>query len=164
MEPARATVKQQSGKKSKDISIDFPRPNRVDVIERKKRQENPFKQFVYSLESPTFVVDPFSALFLVQSLAWEQGTTEKFDIFTGSRQYELQLYCRGEKTIKSNGNDQEVWVIEPKLVMLTTPFTTKLSDYEIYLSTDPDRTLMRINGASKLGNVAVELVEFTPQQ
>ena len=161
MEPARATVEQHSGKKRKDISIDFPRPNRLDVIEKKKRDENPLKQFAYSLESPTFVVDPFSALFLVQSLAWQQGNIEIFDIFTGSRQYELQLYCSGKQTIESNGIDEQVWVIEPRLVMLTTPFTTKLSDYKIFLSTDPDRTLMRISGSSKLGDVAVELAGFT---
>ena len=161
MEPARASVEQQSGKKRKNISIDFPRPNRVDVVEKKKRDENPLKQFAYSLESPTFVVDPFSALFLVQSLAWQQGNTEIFDIFTGSRQYELQLYCSGKQTIESIGIEEEVWVIEPRLVMLTAPFTTKLSDYEIFLSTDPDRTVMGINGTSKYGNVSVELAEFT---
>lgn len=160
--PMSADIEQQAGDKSRQISIDFPDTNRVDVTETKLKKGVEVRQKEYSLESQNFIVDPFSAIFLVRSLDWELGMAEVFDVFTGKRQYELRLYCRAETTIEIQGQPRKVWEIQPRAFSVTDPKKEKMSDFLLYLSMDEQREILMISGRPKAGTMNATLRKFTP--
>ena len=160
LQPITADIESESGEKRKEISIRFPQSNRMEITEKKLRGEV-VRQKDYSLESQTFVLDPFSAIFLVRSLDWHVGMAEVFDIFTGKRQYELRLLCTGEETIEIEGVEREAWVIRPEIVTLTYPRETKLEEYSLYLSKDEQNDILMISGEQKIGNMVAKIRKFT---
>lgn len=159
--PIAADIESQSGEKKKEVSIRFPETNRIAITETKSNQGKTTKSSEYVLESETFLLDPFSTIFLVRSLDWHVGMAEVFDIFTGKRQYELRLLCQSVANLKLGGVMRDVWVIQPEIVTLTHLRKTKLSNYSIYLSKDEQKDILMISGEPKLGRMVAKMRKFS---
>lgn len=162
VKPQSANIEQQSGKRKKEVSVAFPRENLIEVTEQQSGQGEENNTTEYSIESTSFILDPFSTLFLVRAMDWELGMMEIFDVFSGRKQYELRLACTGETTMEYEGIKRDVWVIIPQATPPDKPEEQKLADYEILLSQDDKREVLVINGKTKVGRLTAQLRKFTP--
>ena len=117
----------------------------------------------YFFESESFILDPFSTLFLVQSLDWHVGMAEVFEIVTGKRHYELRLNCDRETTLQIAGEPRDAWVINPRAVKVSDKNEKpRMTSYEIFLSQERTREILLISGKSKVGRVEVRKRKFEP--
>ncbi|WP_163337455.1 DUF3108 domain-containing protein [Desulfopila sp. IMCC35008] len=160
--PLSATIKQRSGTKIRDVSMMFPSEKKVIVSQQdlKAGEESTVKE--YSLESDSFILDPFSTLFLVRALDWEVGMAEIFHVFTGKKTYELKLLCNETSRLATDGVKRDVWVIRPQVTTLTEPFETRLAGYEVLLSRDERREILMIKGKANVGKLVARMRKFTP--
>lgn len=160
LKPIAADIESQAGERKKEISIRFPQANRMEIRETKTKEGKTTKLHEYVLESDNFVLDPFSTIFLVRSLDWHVGMAEVFDIFTGTRQYELRLLCKSVENIEIEDSLRTAWVIQPEITTLTSPREKKLEKYSLYLSKDEQRDILMISGEPKIGNITVKMRKF----
>ena len=151
--PIKATVEENAGRKKKNIEIQFPETNRADSVEVKKVGNKTKSVTEGSATSDSFLIDPFSAIFLVRHLDWELGMAEVFEVFTGKKKYELKLYCDSVTTKTIAGNSREAWLIIPETTDLSKPNAEKKSEFRIYLSKDEQKEILKIEGAPKIGRV-----------
>lgn len=162
IKPLSATIEQRSGTKSRDVSMLFPHENKIIVSQQDVTSGEGATVKEYSLESDTFILDPFSTLFLVRALDWEVGMAEVFHVFTGKRQYELKLLCSEISTLTTDGVKRDVWLIHPQVTTLTQPSETRLAGYEVVLSKDERREILLITGKANVGNLMARMRKFTP--
>ncbi|THB79664.1 MAG: DUF3108 domain-containing protein [Desulfobulbaceae bacterium] len=158
--PQTVTIMEQSGKKRKTIEAEYPAPNRVSSVEvtKKKGEKTNIKEKEF--ESESFLLDPFSTVFLIRSLDWQVGDREIFDIFTGKEQFEFELYCSQEKVLQINGKSRKSWEIIPSSRTLTEPVKTVMANWAIYLSQDESREILQIVGHPKIGKIVAKMRKF----
>ncbi|KJR97475.1 MAG: hypothetical protein VR65_24215 [Desulfobulbaceae bacterium BRH_c16a] len=157
IQPTQAVVEEQAGSKHKITLIEFPEPDRVTAVQIETRRGKKPKRTEKEFSSESFVLDPFSTVFLLRSLNWAAGTTEVFDIFTGNKQYELQLFCRGETALEVEGTVRDVWEIVLQTRSLEEPRKKKMSGYVVYLSRDSRRDILKVTGKAKIGRIVASM-------
>ena len=161
LKPVAASIEEQTGRKGKQIAIDFQQENKVDVTETRLKKGKTVNTQDYFFESESFILDPFSTLFLVQSLDWDVGMAEVFEIVTGKRHYELKLNCDREATLEIGGKSRDVWVISPRAVSISgKDKKPKMTSYEVFLSQDSAREILLISGKIKMGRVEARKRKF----
>lgn len=158
--PRSTTIEEQTGSKSKKYFAQFPEPNRVTSVKIETKDGKKTQRSEHEFLSESFVLDPFSTIFLIRSLKWQVGDVEVFDIFTGKKHYELQLVCRAETTMIFKGEKRKVWEIIPQTLSLTEPRKIKLSGFAIYLSQDNRREILKITGEPSIGRVVARMRKF----
>lgn len=158
--PRATTIVEQTGSKDKKYVAEFPEPDRVTSVRTESVDGNQTKREENEFVSESFILDPFSTVFLIRSLKWKVGDVEIFDIFTGKKQYELHLICRQEKEINFQGEMRPVWEIVPKSFSLTHPRKEKLSNFAIYLSQDNKREILKITGDPSIGRIVARMRKF----
>lgn len=158
--PLNATIEEQTGNKSKQYEMNFAEPDKVNItqVEQKGNQAPKVKE--QDFESENFVLDPFSTVYLIRSIAWNEGLTEIFDVVTGSKQYELRLTCTGSLPVEINGDTREAWVIQPETRNLAKPKKSRTTSWQIYLSRDDMREILKISGHPKIGRVEARMRKF----
>lgn len=161
LQPSIAHIEERTGNKKKTIQAEFPEPNIVTTIEKESEGGSPTTQKEKEFVSDTFILDPFSTVFLIRSLDWQIGTSEVFDIFTGNKQYELHLFCSGETVINVDGIDRKAWEIIPQTRSLKKPHKKKMSGFVVYLSQDEKREILKISGEPKIGRIVADLRKYT---
>lgn len=161
LQPSIASIEEHSGNKKKTIQAEFPEPNKVTTIEKEFKAGGPIAQKEKEFVSDTFILDPFSTVFLIRSLDWQIGTSEVFDIFTGNKQYELHLFCKGEEVLNVDGIDRKAWEIIPQTRSLKQPYKKKMSGFVVYLSQDEHREILKITGEPKIGRIVADLRKYT---
>jgi hypothetical protein len=161
LQPSTAFIEERTGNKKKTIQAEFPKPNRVTTIEKESKAGGPIDRKEKEFVSETFILDPFSTVFLIRSLDWQIGTAEVFDVFTGNKQYELQLLCRGETVLNVDGIDRNAWEIVPQTRSLKKPHKLKMSGFVVYLSQDERREILKITGEPGIGRIVADLRKFT---
>lgn len=160
IQPNHAVVEEQTGSKHKMTLIEFPEPDRVTAVQVETRRGKKPKRTEKEFSSESFVLDPFSTVFLLRSLNWKAGATEVFDIFTGNKQYELELFCRGETAVEVEGTVRDVWEIVLQTRSLEEPKKNKknkMSRYVVYLSRDSRRDILKITGKAKMGRIVASM-------
>ena len=162
LQPITAIIEEESGIKKKTIHVNFPKPNKVTAVEFESKHGQPPTRTENEFNSESFVLDPFSIVYLIRSLKWEVGTAEIFDVFTGKKQYEIQLVCRGETVLDINGVKRRAWEIIPQTRTLTKPQELRMSGFVIYLSNDPLKEILKITGHPKIGRIVVKVRKFSP--
>ncbi len=163
LKPVAASIEEQTGRKGKEIAIDFQEENKVEVRETRLKKGKRVSSQDYLFESESFILDPFSTLFLVQSLDWSVGMAEVFEIVTGKRHYELRLNCDRETSLDFGGESWEAWVINPRAVRIDgKDQEPKMTGYEVFLSQDIAREILLISGKTKVGRVEVRKRKFEP--
>ena len=161
LQPRTAFIEERTGNKKKTIQAEFPKPNRVTTIEKESKAGGPIDRKEKEFVSETFILDPFSTVFLIRSLDWQIGTAEVFDVFTGNKQYELQLLCKGETVLNVDGIDRSVWEIVPQTRSLKKPHEIKMSGFVVYLSQDERREILKITGEPGIGRIVAHLRKFS---
>lgn len=121
----------------------------------------------YRFNPDNFTLDPFSAVFLALSLNWEIGDTRRFDTFTGTGRYLVELTAVEKTDIDVDGSRREAVVISPGVINLTQDDTgeedDRLREARIYISTDPSREILRIESDVFIGTVSAQMDSFTPR-
>lgn len=159
--PIEAKVTESGGKRKKTTTITFPAEDRASAVAVETGSEEEEVTTV-NAESETFLVDPFTVVFLVRHLDWHVGMAEIFDVFTGRKQYFLTLFC-AEVTIKSiNGEQREAWVITPSSREVGNPDAEERSNFTIYLSKDEKKEILKIEGVARIGRVKAIMRYFVP--
>ncbi len=160
--PIKAEIREQSRKKSKTIDMNFPETDRVEAIEVKSEGGKEPRITKREFTSETFVLDPFSTVFLVRQLDWEVGMAEVFDLFTGKKQYELQLLCDSVVTLTVGKKERETWLILPRIRSLNGDEKVKNNNFKLYLSKDERKEVLKIEGAPKIGRIEARIRKFEP--
>lgn len=161
LQPSTARIEERTGNKKKTIQAEFPKPNTVTTIEKESKAGGPTTRKEKEFVSETFILDPFSTVFLIRSLDWQIGTAELFDVFTGNKQYELQLFCKGETVLNVDGVARNAWEIVPRTRSLKKPSEIKMSGFVVYLSQDERKEILKITGEPKIGRIVANLRKFT---
>lgn len=156
VQPSEARIEEHKGSKMKTFLLKFPEPNRASTVQIEENDgKTPIrthKEFV----SESFVLDPFSTVFFIRSINWQVGDKQVFDILTGKKQYELKLDCQGEKVLAIDGKPRDTWEIVLESRSLEEPRKIKLSGV-IYLSKDPSREILKVNGKHKFGKIVAHM-------
>lgn len=158
--PKHAAIVEQTGKRIKSFDIQFPSPNQVDVFQKDTGGGEPTTTKEKSFTSDSFVLDPFSVVYLIRSLEWKKGTAETFDVFTGKKQYELILYCSGETTLTVGKEQRKAWLIHPRTRTLDKERKLALSRWTVYLSQDSRRQILQITGHPSIGKITARMRKF----
>ena len=164
LQPQTAKIIEQTGSKKKTINAEFESHNRIVVKEEESKGNNPPKFKTKEYESESFILDPFSIVFLIRSLDWQVGTSEVFDLFTGAKQYEIHLRCKEETVLTVDGVVRPCWVIVPETRTLKTPQEVKMSGFKIYLSQDERKEILKITGDPKIGRIVANLRKFQKRE
>lgn len=158
--PRSAIIEEKTGSKNKKFIARFPEPDRVTSVQIENTEGQRVKHEENEFISESFILDPFSTVFLIRSLKWKVGDVEIFDVFTGKKQYELHLICRRETKIEFNEELRPVWEIVPKTFTLSHPRKEKLSHFSVYLSKDNKREILKITGDPSIGRVVARMRKF----
>jgi len=164
LEPQSASIVERTGSKKKTIEAAFEGPDRIVAIEEEVKGDNPPKVKTKEYESESFILDPFSIVFLIRSLNWQLGSSEVFDIFTGSKQYEIHLHCKEEMIVIVDDVPRPCWVIAPETWTLTEPKKMRGSGFKIYLSQDERKEILKITGNPKIGKIVADLRKFQERE
>lgn len=161
--PVSARIVEKSGRKEKNVTIDFLDSGQVKSVETRMKggkvveiQEQEFTPELFSL-------DPFSAVYLIRHLDWEAGMAEVFDIVTGKRQYRLRFFCHSTHDLDFNGETREAWLIVPQVIALDSEEKAVEESFKIYLSRDGKKEILKIEGEPKIGRVKARIREFQPE-
>ena len=162
--PIRTVLSSQEGRRRKKNVIKYQDDGRVEMIEtrsegrgepRINKEERQFERLVF---------DPFSAFFLARRVAWHQGKSQEFEVFTGSDRYLIELNAVGKRQLEIAGERREAWVIIPTIENLTDPKkNNKVGAVTIYLSADERKDLLKIVSKVYIGKVKLCLESFRPE-
>jgi len=160
IQPVHAVIEEKTGSKNKTILMEFPQPNRVTAVQLEAKDGKKPKRTEKEFTSASFVLDPFSTAVLLRGLKWQVGATEIFDIFTGRKEYELKLFCRGETRLEIDGRMRDAWEIVLQTRTLKEPREIKLSGFVICISKDSSREILKITGSYKYGLVGIYMRKY----
>lgn len=163
LKPLQTSIVEQAGRKTKEMQIEFLQEDRAEAVEVKSVDGETRTITKRSATSETFLLDPFSIVFLVRHLDWHVGMAELFDVFTGKKTYELTLICESVKTKYIGRNPRDAWVITPYTRELDSPGADVKSDLKVYVSKDEKKEILKIEGAPKIGRVEARIRKFVPQ-
>ncbi len=157
--PVRASFFQSENSRERFTEISFLEDDQVHAVLSGSKRKTEVLQF-----SPyNSMLEPFSAAFLARSLDWNVGTSRSFDTFAGKTRYLITLECVEQTTMEINGEDRAVWVIEPRVMNLTSMKDNgKLRRAQIFITADSRRELLRISSEVFIGSVSAWLDSFQP--
>ena len=164
VQPSEAVIEEKKGSKTKTFLLKFPEPNRASAVQIEAGPGKEPKQTHQEFSSESFVLDPFSTVFLIRSLDWRVGDVQVFDILTGKKQYELQLTCRGDTVLDVSGQQREAWEIVAQTRSLEPPRKIKLSGFVISLAKDSHREILKVTGRHKIGRIVVDMRKIERQE
>ena len=163
LKPLQAKVTERSGRKEKKIEINFPQKDKVEAIEVKSVGGKTRTITEKSATSDSFIIDPFSVVFLVRNLDWQIGMAEGFDIFTGKKKYELKLLCDSVVSLTVGNTTKEAWLIIPDIKDLSKKEKKKRTEFKVYLSKDEKKEILKIEGVPRIGRVEARVRKFVPK-
>lgn len=162
LKPLQATVRESTGSKSKNTSITFPQKNRAEGVEVESVKGHTKKVTERFAVSETFILDPFSVVFIIRHLDWHVGMAEVFDIFTGKKQYQLQLLCHSVTNLTIKNQKRQAWVIIPETTDISKANGKKRAEFKIYLSKDSKKEILKIKGVPRIGRIVAKVRKFEP--
>ena len=163
LKPVKAKVTEKAGRKEKKIEFSFPEDDRVEAVEVKSVGGKKRSVTEKRATSTSFIVDPFSVVFLVRHLDWHIGMAEVFDVFTGKKKYQLTLYCKSVVTKTVGDAARQAWEIIPEMIDFTKPEEKKRAEFRIFLSKDEKKEILKIEGAPRIGRVEATIRKFVPK-
>ena len=158
-QPFFASLKSQENSKERNTEIKFSPEGEIHSI----YTVNGEKKLELNFNPNNPMLDPFSAGFIARSLNWEKGQTRYFDTFNGKSRYLISFTAVDEQDFFINGQTRRVWVIEPKVKLLTSDKPNKkLRSARIYITADAAREILKIDSEVFIGTVRTKLVNFKP--
>lgn len=162
LKPIKGTITEKSKKKKKEVKIRFPREDTVEAVATESNDDKNTTVTESEFTSETFILDPFSTVFLVRHLDWYVGMAEVFDIFTGKEQIELKLLCDSITSLKIAGKQRQAWVIIPETTSYKEDKRVTKSEFKVYLSRDAKKEILKIEGTPRIGQVVAKFRKFAP--
>lgn len=162
LKPIKANIIETAGRKKKQTQIVFPQKDTAEATEVESIGDKKTNIEERTFTSETFVLDPFSAVFLVRHLDWHVGMAEVFDIYTGEKEYEIKLFCHSVTSLEVDGIQREAWVIIPYTTSLQKEKRETKSEFTVYLSKDAKKEILKIEGAPRIGRVVAKINKFVP--
>jgi hypothetical protein len=157
--PVYSTLVSQENSKERSSKIEFTPEG---LIHSTYSVNGELKQEL-SFNPNNFMLDPFAAGFLARSLDWKKGQTRYFDTFNGKSRYLISFTAVDERDMFINGETRRVWVVEPKVKLLTADKAKKkLRTARIYITADSARDILKIDSEVFIGTVRTKLTAFRP--
>jgi len=161
--PVSMHTEQQTRSSHRQTLIEFRDDGTIESIRMKTKEGKEPKTKKRVIESDSFTLDPFSAMFMARSLEWEMGESEHFEVFTGKYRYMVKLNCQGKAHVNTSGKQREVWVITSAARNMDKPHRkSKMGETIILLSADKAKEVLFIKSKTKYGKVAATLMKFEP--
>jgi hypothetical protein len=157
--PTETKISSKENHRIRKAKLEFLPNGNIKSLYWRKGRETEKREF----DPGNFMLDPFSAAFLARSLDWKKGDSRKFDTYNGKSRYLIQLTAVDETTLKVNGKDRKVFVIEPRVRKLTEEKDSKkLRSAKIYVTADEKREILKIVSSVFVGSVTTKLEAYTP--
>lgn len=162
--PVETVLDSRKRSSRKRTEIRFLENGDIEVaITKTKGKKDPTTQ-IRKVQPDSFVLEPFSAIFLARGFNWSKGETQRFEIITGKKKYLITLACLGKGVVSQGDKKIEAWIIQPIITRLDKPDkSSKNKGIRLYLSTDHSRDLLKIKTKTVVGTVALKLIRFEPQ-
>jgi hypothetical protein len=166
LKPLRAELHQRVKSKTKETNIYFEDNGRIITTETKTEEGEEPENEVRETRAEGIVLDPFSAVLLLQGIDWELGKEKVFEVYTGNARYETRFTCVGEADVESAGTQRTAWVI--------THVSRKLDEEQeeqpeqkrpglrIYVSAEGNPDVLKVETTRKVGKVTLTLDRFDP--
>lgn len=134
----------------------------VAVVEtRSMKNQSTVEKNEYELQSDTGIVDIFSAIFLARSFDWQIGERHEFQVFIGTKQYQVTMDCIGVSTFVLDDDTIPVWVIRPDVRKKTEDRKSSVHhETRIYISADESKDIVKIKSKPGIGTVKLRLVKY----
>ena len=160
LSPVESVIEEEVKKRKKVQKAQYgPNSGSVTVTETRSRlNRSDERTKVYELRSDTEIVDLFSAIFLAQSLDWQEGERHTFMVFIGQKLYQVALDCLGPGTYTLGDQTIPVWEIRPYVRNATENKASRLhKNTKLYLSADETNALVKIKSELGIGTVKFTL-------
>jgi len=164
--PVQTRVQQQVRSRELSTTTTFQPGGAIKTQERKS-DDGEVEYETRSIQPDRFMLDPFSATYLVRGFDWKVGMEKIFDVFPGKSQYEIRLKCERLVMLDMGGIKRRAWVIIPTAVNLDPEKQAEAAkkpqaNLKIYLSADDQKDVLKIDARHMLGNLTVLLDRFEP--
>lgn len=164
--PVKTKVQQQVKTRERAMTTTFEPGGTIRTLE-KKTDDGEVEYETKSIQPDRFMLDPFSATYLVRGFDWKVGVEKVFDVFPGKSQYELKLRCENQVMLDMGGVQRPAWVIIPRAINLDPEKQAEAAkkpsaNLKIYLSADEQKDVLKIEASHMLGNLNVVLSGFEP--
>lgn len=164
--PVQTRVQQQVKDRERATTTTFQPSGAIKTQERKS-DDGEVEYETKHIQPEKFMLDPFSATYLVRGFDWKVGLVRIFDVFPGKSQYEIRLKCEKLVMLDMGGVKRPAWVIIPTAVNLDPDKQAEAArkpqaNLKIYLSADEQKEVLKIDASHMLGNLTVFLDKFQP--
>jgi hypothetical protein len=164
--PVQTVVQQQVRTRERATTTTFQPGGTIKTLE-KISDDGEVEYETKSFQPEKFMLDPFSATYLVRGFDWKVGTEKVFDVFPGKAQYELRLRCEKQVMLTMGGMRRPAWVIIPTAINLDPEKQAEAAkkpqaNLKIYLSADDQKDVLKIEAVHMLGTLNVVMESFVP--
>jgi hypothetical protein len=166
--PIETIIKQQVRSKEKNIIMKFDN-EMIETTEKKLEDGDVVSYETTKIKPDKYMLDPFSASYLIRTFEWKKETEKIVDVFPGKSQYELYLKCEDLVNINIRDKEQSAWVIVPRAINLNPEKQAEMikkrqPNVKIYISADSLRDVLKIEVSHLLGNFMITMEKFEPKQ
>jgi hypothetical protein len=166
LKPVRAELFQRVKSKTKETTIYFEENGRIITTETKTEAGKEPENEVREARSDGSVLDPLSAVFLLQGIDWVLGKELVLEVYTGKARYETRFTCVGEVTLESSGKEKAAWIIN----QVSRNLDEKQEDrpeksnpgLRIYVSAEGYPDVLRVETTRRIGHLTLTLDRFEP--
>lgn len=161
--PVLMHMEHRTGSSRRQTLVEFHDDGTIESVRVKRKVGKKTKTKKRVIESDSFTIDPFSAMFMARSLEWEIGESQSFQVFTGKYRYMVKLNCQGKTHINAPGKQRDAWVITSSVKNMDKPKRkSKMGETIILLSADKAKEVLLIKSKTKYGKVTASLMKFKP--
>jgi len=159
LKPQHFTSWQKENSREKSREVAFNNDGTVRATGRHNGEQ------VTPLEFSTdnFILDPISAAFVARSLPIYSGEDLAFDVFNGKHRYLISFHVDGREKLEVGGREHEAFRVTPSVHKLTDSEGEKrLSSATLWVSTGPEREVLKLESKVLVGRVSASLASFKP--
>lgn len=166
VKPIRAELYQRVRSKASSTSIYFEQGGRVIAMETKTEKGKAPKKKVRKTRAEGLVLDPLSAVFLLQGFSWELGKEKVLKVYTGKAHYELRFTCVDEVSLVTSGVKRNAWAIRQVARALEKSPEgqpeKKGPELMIYVSAEGYPDVLKVETVNKIGHITLTFSRFEP--
>ncbi len=165
--PLRAVYRENVQNDRKHFQLDFHPDGTVSVTRDRQRPGREPSADRYELRPGLFAADPLAGLVLLMKTDWREGMTLQFEVLSGKDRFLASLRCVGRARLTVMDIRREAWVLSLTMTEITEGANSAKQEPEhepvrIFVSNDPFREILRLEGHTPLGEVQARLHRFSP--
>jgi hypothetical protein len=164
--PLRTELQQRVRSKTKQTIIYYEENGRIITTETKTEKGEEPRNRVWEARIDGAVLDPLSAVFLLQGTEWERGKEKVLKVYTGKARYEARFTCVDEVGLEISGMRRIAWVINQVSRNLDKKPEEQPEErntwLRIYVSAEGHPDVLKVETTRKIGHVTLTLNRFEP--